>query len=66
MTSFDTKFETLLREIIKSERDERAEDLMTGNAHSFDEYRERVGYLRALTDVETWCAQVAKKMNEER
>ena len=49
--TYDSRFETLLRERVEAERQRVLNEIEGGEAvQTFDIYRERVGHLRALRE----------------
>jgi hypothetical protein len=58
------QFEAALKEIVEAERDQAAADLADGSAGDYAEYREQVGFIRALDQFGEWCAEVARKLEE--
>lgn len=47
---------------IAKEIEERSAQLAAGQAQSFDDYRFRVGYLKALSDARIWARSVNDKL----
>ncbi len=61
MNHLDLVFFRRLREKIEEEKQTRLIYLANGNASSYDQYKNDVGYLRSLSDVLIW----AKEVNDE-
>jgi len=61
---YNSQTEGELRKRIAEERQEARENLGDGCAADYTAYREQVGYLRALHDVEEWLAEIDTKLNQ--
>lgn len=48
---------------IEREYSDRNQQLAQGFAKSFEEYRERVGYLTALRDIGRWSEEIIRSMD---
>lgn len=63
--TYNGQFEKLLRERVEEERERVRDEIAGGQAvQTFEAYRERVGYLRALDELEGWCADVTTDLNK--
>jgi hypothetical protein len=58
------QLETKLKEIIAAEREERVSNLADGGPEDYAAYREEVGYIRALDEFGSWCAEAGKQLDE--
>ncbi|HEX3587781.1 MAG TPA: hypothetical protein VH024_17410 [Candidatus Angelobacter sp.] len=59
MTTFaDSYFQAKLYERMDEEHQTRGFQLIEGFYKTYEEYRERVGYLRALRDVRAWGDEI--------
>ena len=57
------QLEAVLKEIVADER-EAAVERLTSGLEDYPTYREEVGYVRALDQFGTWCAEAGKKLDE--
>lgn len=55
-------FRRLLNEWLDEQHASRVEHLAQGSAETIENYREAVGYLRALRDVKVECQEIVSKM----
>lgn len=53
-----------LSTLITKEADKLGENIASGSAKSYDQYREHVGRFRALHEVLRWCADIDKEISE--
>jgi hypothetical protein len=53
----------MLAERIDEEYASRLKQIAEGFATSFEEYRERVGYLACMRDIKTWSDDIIKSMD---
>ena len=61
--TFNTLFETELRKLIETTRQDMVAALVSGGGIAdYAAYRDRAGYLRALANVEDWCDEIATKI----
>jgi hypothetical protein len=56
-----TWFQLALEKRLADLAQERTQYLADGSAQDYPDYRHRVGYLRALTDVHAICEDIAKE-----
>jgi len=59
----DATFARRLQREIARVREDRTEQLANGVVTTIDQYRERVGYLAALRDVDALIEDIRKKLN---
>lgn len=57
MNAFEALISRTLAKRIRAEIEDRGTTLMTGVATSYDDYKGRTGYIRALSDVLMWMAE---------
>lgn len=63
--TYNSQFETKLRERVQVAREGLIEEIAGGHAcKTLDAYRERVGYLNALRDLDGWCREVETELQE--
>jgi hypothetical protein len=60
--TLDTRALNMLCAKLVAEHDRRAINLVSGSAGSFDDYRERVGFLRGLEFAKNECESVEKDL----
>ena len=58
------QYETVLRQVVAKRRAEAVENLTLGSAADFAEYREQIGYIRALDQLDEWCVEVGETLEE--
>jgi|APCry1669189000_1035189.scaffolds.fasta_scaffold456201_1 hypothetical protein len=58
MSSLDLLFYRKLRERIAEEKEARKEVISTGGNTSFEDYKQSVGYIRALNDSLIWASEI--------
>jgi hypothetical protein len=58
------QLEAKLKEIVAAEREQAVEDLASGGPEDYPAYREAVGFIRALDEFGTWCAEAGKALDE--
>lgn len=61
MASLDLLLFRKLEEKINEERRNQADNILLGSAQNYEEYKNRVGYLKGLSDALVW----ANEINEE-
>jgi hypothetical protein len=63
--TYESRFAELLMKRIAEVRETMSEQLATGaSVNDFADYREKVGYLRALTDLRAWCDEAETDLNK--
>ena len=63
--TYETRFGELLVKKVDAIRLDLHAQLATGaGIADFAAYREQVGYLKALTDLHSWCDEVATDLNK--
>lgn len=63
MNSLDTRVTIMLKKRILQEFDDRLDGIIAGVPKEYSEYREKVGYMRALKDTIAWLDEVQEKVN---
>lgn len=63
MNSLETRTAIMLRKKILEELDNRIDGVIGGVPKDFSEYREKVGYMRALKDVLAWLDEAQEKVD---
>jgi hypothetical protein len=58
------QFEAVLKQRIAEERESAVEDLAKGGPEDYAAYRQTVGFIRALDQIDEWCADVTRKLDE--
>lgn len=58
MASLDLFLYRRLQERLEEERRNFSEAVLNGSAQSFEDYRNRVGYLKGLSDVLIWAKEI--------
>ena len=64
LDAFDSVFANLLARRIADEAGKRGQELQVGRATTFEDYKHRVGYLLALSDVIAWGKEIESKMRK--
>lgn len=64
MDFYDNRFASQLSAAIKKRREDWASAIVAGSATSLDDYRERVGYVRALDDIHRVMEEIARKLSQ--
>jgi hypothetical protein len=64
LDAFDSTFANLLARKIAEESLKRGQELQFGRATTFEDYKHRVGYLLALSDVIAWGKEIESKMRK--
>lgn len=64
MNSLESRMAILLKKKVLGELDNRLDGVVAGIPKSFDEYREKVGYMRALKDVLAWLDEIQEKVDK--
>jgi hypothetical protein len=64
--TYGSLFEEKLLERVEGERQRVMQELEGGEAiKTFETYRERVGYLRALRELEEWCSDAETDLKKD-
>lgn len=63
MNSLETRLANLLKKRILQEMDDRIDGVIAGVPREYAEYREKVGYMRALKDVLAWLDEAQEKVD---
>jgi len=58
MSSLDLFLYRKLQERVEEEKRNLSESLLSGSAQSYEEYKNRVGYLKGLSDSLIWAKEV--------
>lgn len=58
------QLEAKLKEIVAAEREDAVTDLVGGSAGDYADYREAIGFIRALDRFSEWCAEAGKELDE--
>ena len=66
MSQINDHFHRELDRVLVEKLDDRMVSLANGQALSYEEYRESVGYLRALNDVRQWCNDIESQIYGRR
>lgn len=62
MDQFESRFERDLMRLVKEMRADKAAHLSSGRAQTIEEYRETVGFIRALDKVAEWAADLRESI----
>ena len=63
--TYNNRFAEILMKKVEGVREDLAMQLATGaSVGDFAAYREKVGYLRALTDLRAWCDEAETDLNK--
>lgn len=65
MNSLETRLTIMLKKRILQEFDDRLDGIIAGVPKEYADYRERVGYMRALKDAIAWLDEVQEKVNAQ-
>jgi len=57
MASLDLLLYRKLQERIEEEKQNHAESLLNGSAQTYEDYKNRVGYLKGLSDALIWAKE---------
>lgn len=58
------QFETKLKEIVDAQRDAVIAELVSGGPEDYAAYRETVGFIRGLDQIDRWCVEAFKELDE--
>jgi len=62
VNSFDLLFYRKLRERLNEEKLTRAEFILSGSYATLEEYKNAVGYLKAISDTLIWAHEINEKL----
>ena len=62
--ALSAQFEAKLKEIVDGEREVAVLALTQGGPEDYAAYREQVGYIRGLDQLDRWCVEALNQLDE--